>query len=53
MTAPTKIAVFIAMLAVVFVASLWVGNTFGPNPDIAVHHPATSHHPHPDGGDSR
>ena len=46
MTAPTKIAAFVAMLAVVFATSLWVGNAFGPNPDIAVPHPATSeHHP--------
>jgi hypothetical protein len=43
-TAPAKIAAFVAMLVVVFAVSLWVGNTFGPNPEIAVHHP-TSEHP--------
>ncbi len=44
MTAPAKIAAFAAMLVVVFAASLWVGATFGPNPDIAVPHPSTSEH---------
>ena len=50
MTAPIRIAAFIAMLAVVFAAALWVGATFGPNPDIAVPHPATAEHHDPDGG---
>ena len=34
----------IAMLVVVFGASLWVGATFGPNPDIAVPQAPTSEH---------
>ena len=32
MTAPVKIATFVAMLAVVFAVSLWVGHTVGPAP---------------------
>jgi hypothetical protein len=51
-TAPAKIAAFVAMLVVVFAASLWVGNSFGPNPDIAVPHQVTSEHPH-HGGDGQ
>ncbi len=51
MTAPAKIAVFVAMLVVVFAASLWVGTMFGPNLDIAVPHPVTGEHPH--GGDGQ
>lgn len=47
MTAPAKIAAFVAMLVVVFAAALWLGSLFGPNPDVAVPHPATSEHPHP------
>ncbi|MGP4054418.1 hypothetical protein ACTWP6_06275 [Mycobacterium sp. 4D054] len=42
MTTPVKIATFLAMLAVVFAASLWVGHTFGPAPDGVA--PATSDH---------
>ncbi len=49
-TAPAKIAAFVAMLVVVFGASVWVGNTVGPNPDIAVPGPATSEHPDGHGG---
>ncbi|VEG57170.1 Uncharacterised protein [Mycolicibacterium aurum] len=45
MTAAAKIAVFVAMLVVVFAAALWVGNAFGPNPDIAIPHPVTGGHP--------
>ncbi|ADT98343.1 MULTISPECIES: hypothetical protein [Mycolicibacterium] len=41
MTAPTRIAAFLAMLAVVFAASLWVGGTFGPTPGPAQVHPVT------------
>lgn len=40
MAAPVKIAAFLAMLAVVFAVSLWVGQTVGPTPEAAV--PATS-----------
>ena len=43
MTAPARIAAFVAMLLVVFAASLWVGNTFGPDPDITVPHPTSEH----------
>jgi hypothetical protein len=50
-TAPAKIAAFVATLVVVFAASLWVGNTFGPNPDTAVPHAATGEHPR--GGEGR
>lgn len=50
MTAPAKIAAFVAMLVVVFAASLWVGAMFGPNPDIAVPDPATSEHVDQHGG---
>lgn len=46
-TAPVKIAAFLAMLVVVFAASLWVGKAFGPNPDVAVPHPATTSHSDP------
>lgn len=46
MAASAKIAAFVAVLVVVFAASLWVGNAFGPKPDITGPHPATSeHHP--------
>ncbi|MDG4666270.1 hypothetical protein [Mycobacterium sp. 236(2023)] len=45
MTAPAKIAAFVALLVVVFAASLWVGNAVGPGPDVAVPHP-TGVHPH-------
>ncbi|QZY49353.1 MULTISPECIES: hypothetical protein [Mycolicibacterium] len=48
MAAPVKIAAFLAMLAVVFAASLWVGHALGPAPDAAV--PATSE-PHLHGGE--
>ncbi len=52
MTAPVKIAAFGAMLVVVFAAALGLGALFGPNPDVAVPHPATSEHPHPlEGGE--
>lgn len=46
MTAPTRIAAFVAMLAVVFVAALWVGDAFGPTPPPtpAQVHPATGGH---------
>ncbi|WP_197420040.1 hypothetical protein [Mycobacterium sp. NAZ190054] len=36
MAAPVKIAAFVAMLAVVFAASLWVGHAVGPSPGVAV-----------------
>jgi hypothetical protein len=48
--APAKIAAFVAMLVVVFAASMWVGTAFGPNPDIAIPHPVTSEHPDGHGG---
>ena len=47
MTAPAKIAAFVAMLVVVFATALWAGSLFGPSPDVTVPHPATSEHPHP------
>lgn len=47
MSAPAKIAAFVAMLAVVFAGALWMGMLLGPNADVAVPHPATSEHPHP------
>ena len=50
MPTPAKIAAFITMLVVVFAVSLWVGAAFGPNPDIAVPHPATGEHQNRDGG---
>ncbi|MDA2894882.1 hypothetical protein PDG61_28490 [Mycolicibacterium sp. BiH015] len=52
MSAPAKIAAFVAMLAVVFAGALWLGTQFGPDADVAIPHPATSEHPHPplDGG---
>ena len=49
MAAPVKIAAFVAMLAVVFAVSLWVGHTVGP-----VSTPApTSELPHLHEGDHR
>lgn len=46
MTVLARIAAFAAALVAVFVISVWVGGTFGPNPDIAVPHPSvTSEHP--------
>lgn len=47
MSAPAKIAAFVAMLAVVFAGALWLGALFGPEADVAVPRPTTSEHPHP------
>lgn len=32
MTAPVRIAAYLAVLAAVFVAAFWVGQIFGPEP---------------------
>lgn len=46
MTVAARIAAFAAVLVAVFAISVWVGGTFGPNPDVAVPHPQpTSEHP--------
>ena len=51
MAAPVKIAAFVAMLAVVFAVSLWVGHTVGP---VSTPAPApTSELPHLHEGDHR
>lgn len=45
-TVAARIAAFAAVLVAVFAISMWVGGTFGPNPDVAVPHPQpTSEHP--------
>lgn len=53
-TVVARIAVFAAVLVGVFVISVWLGDTFGPNPDIAVPHPpSTSEHLPSHGGAGR
>ncbi|WP_165606809.1 hypothetical protein [Mycolicibacterium iranicum] len=47
MSAPAKIAAFVAMLVVVFAGAVWAGSLFGPGPDVTVPHPTTTEHPHP------
>lgn len=41
--APARIAAFVAMLVVVFAASLWVGTALRPNPDVVLPDPASEH----------
>ncbi|MGE2732402.1 hypothetical protein ACQI4F_23295 [Mycolicibacterium vaccae] len=48
MTAPVRIAAFVAALAAVFVVALWVGQAFGPQPPAP--QPSTGQHSHLTGG---
>ncbi|MFW0152051.1 hypothetical protein ACNUDN_19875 [Mycobacterium sp. smrl_JER01] len=50
MSASARIAAFVATLAVVFAAALWVGNAIGPDPTVPGPHPATGEHPDPHPG---
>lgn len=42
MTVVARIAAFAAALVAVFAIAVWVGGTFGPNPDISVPHPTVT-----------